>query len=170
MYEEFIGITQRVSRLIESHRTQDTESKSEILERLLEQNLSKSRKLLDIGQGAKLYIGEKIYLYLKSLKKSRNPDAIAEVKEDGIYLNGKILPRSKGSQLTPGMRMVQEQKGHYNDKGEIISLNSWRQWHVNRGNKLIPLLQLKDPEKSHVRGKKLTEEEVSKLTLEDLGL
>jgi hypothetical protein len=51
------------------------------------------------------------------------------------------------------MRLVQEKINHRNEAGKIISLSAWRQWHVERGGQLIPVLELKDPALARKRGR-----------------
>jgi hypothetical protein len=180
MYAEFIGITQEVSKLIERQRSNPDETKSDILVRVLRdldngsEVLSRTRESgpeagyaeFDLGQGAKLRIGERIYLFLAEGSKKRNkPDGIAEIRKDGIYLHGQKVTPSRGSSIQPAMRLVQEKMNHRNQKGELISLSAWRQWHVHRNGKLMPLIELKDPVRAHRRGR-----DIPILTLEDLGL
>jgi hypothetical protein len=60
-------------------------------------------------------------------------------------LLGKKIEPSKGSVLQPAMRLIQEKLNHRNERGEIISLSAWRQWHVERDGQLKPVLEPKDP-------------------------
>jgi hypothetical protein len=67
------------------------------------------------------------------------------------------------------MQAIQKEVGHYNDKGELISLSAYRQWYVARGSELIPLDQLKDPKLKRTRTSKTAKVDVSAL-LRELGI
>jgi hypothetical protein len=153
MFVEYIGVTQEVANLIEAHRRSSTETKSDILLYVLgsvQVNIKKiPEKTLDIGEGAKLRVGEKIFLFLSKRKKEQfsktgEADGTALVREDGLYVDGLLIPPSKGSSLQPSMRLFQERLDHRNEDGEFVSLSAWRQWHVIRNQTLVPLLELKD--------------------------
>ncbi len=154
MFAVFEGLTQEAITAIERFRKSPEESRSDIIVRALGDQGSK-QGFLDLGEGVRLAWGERPMLFLTAeAKRKRQPDAIAEVKPDGFYLNGeKIKPSKRGNPLDPAMKAVQAQKNHRNDKGEIISLSAWRQWHVRRGGKLISLLELKDPTLARTRGR-----------------
>lgn len=101
---------------------------------------------LDLGQGAVIYVGEELYLFLSEIEKENNtPAAVAEVKGDGLYLYGEKIKPSRKSVLQPAMKIVQEEKDHRNSKGELVSLSAWRQWHVLRDGKFVRILDIKDP-------------------------
>lgn len=171
MYAEYAGLTPRAITLIEKLRVSPTESKSDILVRVLsplaEPNETQQPGL-DLGQGVRLYVGEKPLLFLsQSAKRNRRPDAVAEVRADGLYLDGQKVRPKKGNPLQPAMKLVQERKNHRNDRDELISLSAWRQWHVVRNETLYSILELKDPKLAHRRGRFLvTSYEID----EDLGL
>lgn len=165
MYSEFMGITPQVARLIEFHRVQPDESKSDILARVLRvpvptATVASPPKLFELGQGAKVILGEPVFLFLtQEAKREKRPDAKGEFREDGFYLDGERVRASKGSAIQPAMQAVQRRVGH------LTSLSAWRQWHVLRDGKLIRLLDLKDPAKAKTRGRLTTT-----LTAEELGL
>ncbi|WP_156964499.1 hypothetical protein [Methylocapsa aurea] len=168
MYVEYAGLTHEAATLLERFRQAPDETKSDILVRVLSPLLVPVKvsdfSVLDLGQGVLLHAGERPMLFLSDgSKRKRKPDAVAEIREAGFYLDGKRIEPSKGSVLQPAMRIVQEAKNHRNDKGEIISLSAWRQWHVIREGRLFSMLDLKDPALARRRG-------VRELTLEDLGL
>jgi hypothetical protein len=168
MYEEYVGLTGAAIALIEGHRKSPQESKSDILIRVLTPLAApqRSEKFVDVGQGVRLRVGESIVLFLsKEDKQNERPAAKAEIRKDGFFLHGrkKISP-SKGSVIHPAMRLVQAELKHRNDKGEIVSLNAYRQWHALRDGKLVPLDELKDPALRRTRGRRAA------VTLEDLGL
>jgi hypothetical protein len=171
VYSEYVGLTAEASALIERHRQTPIESKSEILVRVLLGLNGRTASavpagFLDLGQGAWLRVGEKPVLFLsEEAKRKGQPDAVAEVRKDGFYMDGKRIERSKGSVLQPAMKMIQERKKHRNDKGEIISLSAWRQWHVVRDGRLLSMVELKDPALAHKRGRA-----ANAITLEELGL
>lgn len=183
MFVEFAGLTQRAATLIESFRISPDETKSDIIVRTLSRlgNNSSANHLprdpaeegpeakFELGQGAQLRIGETAFLFLsENAKQNRRPHATAEVRRDGLYLFGKRIEASKGSVLQPAMRLVQEKLNHRNQDGEIISLSAWRQWHVERGGQLIPVLDLKDPTLARKRGR-TTSRSIDKTAVE-LGL
>jgi hypothetical protein len=178
-FVEYMGITRDVSNLIEAHRSTQSETKNDILSRILvaytngrtnrptqERNI-KNPLTLDIGQGAKLVVGEKMYLFLnEQAKRERSPDGIADVRADGVYVDEVLVKRKKRSYLQPAMEIFQQRLGHYNDSGKLISLNAWLKWHVVRDGKLVCLKDLKDPLLARTRGANRP----SGLSLADLGL
>jgi hypothetical protein len=178
MYAEFVGLTSQAVTLIECFRKSPSESKSDILVRVLSplvklppraDPLPIRPRWFDLGQGARLIIGEKIFLYLsKAAKKTDRADAVAEVKADGLYLDGRKVKASRGNPLQSAMRAIQEKKGHRNDAGKIISLSAWRQWHAIREGQLVPVFELKDRTLAHTRGRKLLNS--ANLSAEELGL
>jgi len=178
MIVEYAGLTQEASTLIEGFRQSPTESKADIIVRVLSPlsrpafapaQPSAAQKYLDLGQGVKLVVGEKAYLFLSlATFREERPQAVAVVGEDGFYLDGKLVPVSNKSYTQPAMKVVQEKLGHRNNDGELISLSSWRQWHVIRRNKYTPLEELKDPKLARKRS--TSKSLVSKFTAEDLAL
>ncbi len=159
VFAEYIGFSAEASALIEQFRQSPIESKSDILVRVLSGLKGQtahvdSTEFFDLGQGARLRIGEKPMLFLtEEAKRGRQPDASAEIRKNGFYLDGKKILASRGNPLQPAMKLVQERKNHRNDKGELISLSAWRQWHVVRDGKLVSMLELKDPALAHRRGR-----------------
>ncbi len=156
MFSEYVGITQDVASLIESYRDNNTETKSDILARILRKETSPDKgnnhNYLDIGQGAKLPVGQTIFLFLDlSSKKSGKYDGKAYVKEDGLYVDGVKVTPSRGSYIQPAMALFQEKKG------KVTSLSAWRQWHIIVDNKYVPLLELKDPALARTRGRSADE-------------
>lgn len=171
MFVEYAGLTQEAATLVECFRASPSETKSDILVRVLAPLRAPLKRddiaELDLGQGARLRVGEGVVLFLsEDSKRARQPHATAEVRHDGFYLFGKKIEPSKGSVLQPAMRLVQEKVNHRNDKGEIISLSAWRQWHVVRGGQLVSIVELKDPALARKRGRALS----TPLTAEELGL
>jgi hypothetical protein len=179
MYAEYAGLTHEAVTLIERLRKFPSESKSDILIRVLAQLIDLSpnvgvapveAKRFNLGQGASLKVGEKIFLYLsKAAKRADRPDGIAEVGADGLHMDGHRVRASRGNPLQAAMRAIQEKKGHRNEVGQIISLSAWRQWHVIRDGKLVPVFELKDPALAHTRSRVLGSR-VTNLTLDELGL
>ena len=168
MYSELMGITQEVANFLEGHRKAADETKCDILARVLRiSSLGENApKDFDLGQGATLRVGESMYLFLfEESKKKNKPDAVALVRRDGIYLDGKRVKPSKGSSIHPAMQVAQRRLGHRNHKGDLISLSAWRQWYVIRDGKFVRLLELKDPAKARTRGRDATN-----LTPDALGL
>jgi len=158
MFVEYAGLSQEATTLIESFRVSPNETKSDILVRVLSRLRTPAKQRreaeFDLGQGARLYVGETLLLFLsEGAKRSRVPDAVAEVKVDGLYLFGKKIEPSRRSVMQPAMRLVQKALNHRNDSGELISLSSWRQWHVVREGQLIPVLELKNPTLARKRGR-----------------
>jgi hypothetical protein len=170
--EEVIGITQKVSRLIEAHRQRETETQNDILERVLSNGLPAKTQPpaptgpgLDLGQGVVLREGEPLFLFLDKASADRQEAAArAEVRGGSFFMEGEKIAPSKGSVLHPAMERIQQRHNHVNAKGELISLSAWRQWHVIRNDRYTRLADLKDPALAKRRGGK------SKLTLEDLDL
>jgi hypothetical protein len=170
-YAEYPGLTAEAVALIEQHRRSPFESKSQILVRVLSDPNGRATARvpdpdLDLGQGARLRVGERPVLFLsEEAKRKGQPDAVAEVRADGFYLEGKRIEPSKGSVLQPAMKIVQERENHRNANGEIISLSAWRQWHVLREGKLFSIVELKDPALARKRGRITAAQAV---TLEDI--
>ena len=171
---EYAGLTKQAASLVERHRKSSNETKSDILVRILSapgaptEQVSPNHPNFDLGQGANLRVGEKVFLFLsEEAKKARRAHAIADVKSDGFYLLGSKIEPSKGSVLQPAMHLIQEKLGHRNERGEIISLSAWRQWNVERGGKLVPVLELKDPALARKRGRAVSH--ISDKTAEELG-
>lgn len=167
-YSEFVGLTQEIASLIESHREKESETKSDILWRILPRKSastsltssnsrlpisSATEAVLDLGQGVKLPIDDRIYLFLsKEAMENTKPDGYADVKVDGLYVDGNIkIDKSRGSYIHPAMQFIQKRKNHYNAKGEIVSLSAWRQWHVRKNNQFVSLLDCKDPKLARTR-------------------
>lgn len=174
MIVEYIGLTHEGSTLVERFRQNPAETKSDIIMRVLSaqsapQHIDSAHEFLNLGQGAKVRVGEKLVLFLSSDAKRRNkPDAIAEARSDGLFMDGVKFEGSRDgdSPLTPAMRTAQERKNHRNDKGAIISLSCFRQWYVIRGGKLVRVDELKAPESARRRGRAISTDR----TAEELGL
>lgn len=161
VFAEYTGLTADAVALIERFRREPTESKSEILVRVLSPLVpvktgedDQPGKLIDYKEGIKLRVGEKLYLFLSKEAKDKNrPDGLAELKEDGFYFEGrKLAPLGKRA-FQPAMRMAQERARHFDSDGKPVSLSALRQWHVLREGTLKPLVELKDPELARTRGR-----------------
>jgi hypothetical protein len=160
MFTEFVGLSQDVANLIEGRRTDPTDSKNDILRKLLVSPLgdrgSADEMTVEIGQGVQLIVGEKLYLFLsKEAKAQRRSDGLAEVRADGIYVDGEKIRPSKGSAIHPAMVKFQHRANHVDRDGRPVSLNAYRQWHVVRKGDLVPLVDLKDPALARTRGRKV---------------
>ena len=175
MFVEYVGLEQDVASEIEDRRENKSETKNAILRRLfgkrpMHQEAGVPPAHLDFGQGIKLPVGERLFLYLTAPKTvDQKPDGTAEVGAEGIYLDGKLVTPSKGSALAPAMHAVQARLNHINDKGKLVSLSAYRQWYVVRDKKLVPLDQLKDPKLRRHRKSKNSVVDVRAL-LAELGL
>ena len=186
VYAEYVGLTQETITLIDGLRASPSETKDEILLRVLRPLPPNSKakaplraeapkSSLDLGQGVVLLEGERPLLFLSEaakeayVQRGAPPDAIAEIKAGGFYLNGARVAPSKGNPLQPAMHQVQRAKGHRNAAGDIVSLSAWRQWNVQRDGKLIRLLDLKDPAQAHKR-RSTSPSLVTDISAEELGL
>lgn len=172
MIIKYVGITKEASGLIEHLRQSPDETESDIIVRALsplrKSESPTSPKYLEIGQGVKLRVGEKVMLFLsEDAKRSSAPDAVAEAHEDGLYTDGEKVQPSKGSVLQPAMKRAQERKNHRNKLGDLISLSAYRQWHVVRDGKFVPVSELKDPALARKRGHAMARIDA---TAEELGL
>lgn len=175
-YVEFAGLTAEAVRLIEGLRRSPSDTKSEILVRALtplqkivaKPFLADGRKLLDYKEGIRLPVGEKLYLFLsRGAKYEGKPDAVAEIREDGFYMDGKLIEPSHGRPFQPAMEIVQNRKKHFSKtNGGTVSLSSIRKWCVFREGKFVSLEELKDPALKRTRGGKIGLEEA----LVQLGL
>ncbi|WP_442577832.1 hypothetical protein ACSBOB_20000 [Mesorhizobium sp. ASY16-5R] len=171
-YVEFAGLTAEAVRLIEGLRRSPDDTKSQILVRSLTPlqkapaPAASSAKLIDYKEGIRLPVGEKLYLFLAEADKNEGkPDAEGEIRADGFYMDGKLVPPRKGRPFQPAMEKVQNRKKHFSKKnGGVVSLSSIRQWCVKRDGRFVTLEELKDPDLKRTRGPKLN------LTLEDLNL
>lgn len=137
---KYIGLTAEAAALIEGRRCRPDQAEWEIIVEALQPTAPTTRESYDLGQGAKVIVGESLYLFLNMpSKRARKPGGLAEVRSDGIYVEGRRVEPSRGSPLQAAMHVFQKRAGHE------VSLSSWRQWHVLRGNRFIPLVELKDP-------------------------
>lgn len=167
MFNKFIGVTAELAAAIEGYRKTPEQSECDILLGALRPPLAESKMTFDVGQGAELRVGERLFLFLSETTKLQGkPDGVADVRSDGLYVDGQRVIPSRGSVLGPAMVKWQQRRNHRNTDGKIVSLSAWRQWHVERGGKLVPILELKDPELARHRGRISPID----LTLEDLGL
>jgi hypothetical protein len=81
IYDEFLGVTQRVSYLIEKCRVAPEETKCDILDRVLRSTVQLEEDAdadgIDLGEGVQLANGERLFLFLfEDNKKSNKPNAI----------------------------------------------------------------------------------------------
>ncbi|RWC19169.1 MAG: hypothetical protein EOS51_15605 [Mesorhizobium sp.] len=173
-YVEFAGLTAEAVVLIEGLRKSPTDTKSEILVRALtplQKPIAPSgeQKLIDYKEGIRLPVGEKLYLFLsRPAKYAGKPDAEAEIRSDGFYMDGRRVEPSHGRPFQPAMKIVQKRKGHLSPTdGDTVSLSAIRKWCVLRDGKFKSLVELKDPALARTRGKKL---DLSDLDLSDLEL
>lgn len=175
MFAEYVGIEQDVASAIEAGRENASETKNDILRRIFREwggtkAAAGGTPPLDFGQGIRLPIGERLYLYLsKPNGVGQKPDGIADVKDGGLYLGDRRITPSHGSVITPAMKEIQRQVGHVNQNGDLISLSAYRQWHVIRGGQLVPLDRLKDPAQRRTRTPKASKVDVDAL-LKELGI
>jgi hypothetical protein len=175
MFAEYVGLEQDVASHIEARRQSPSETKSDILRRIFREwpearNADASSPFLDFGQGVRLPAGERLYLYLtKPNSVGQMPDGAAEVRPDGLYLDGRRISPSRGSLVTPAMKEIQRKLAHVNSKGELIMLNAYQHWYVIRGGKLVTIDTLKDPEKRRTRAPKTSAVDVDAL-LRELGI
>ena len=174
MFSEFVGLTQEVASFIEQRRESAIETKCDILKRLLVDPMAAIQedpiKLLDLGQGVRLPVGERLYLYLsKPNSIDQRPDGIAEARDDGLYLDGEKVQSSHRSLIAPAMHIVQKKASHHNQAGKLISLSAYRQWHVIRDGRLVTLEKLKNPALRRTRTSKASKVNVEAL-LAELGI
>lgn len=174
MFVGYVGLSQRVASKIESYRAHDQETKDDILWRILGDSKEAYEEgqliTFDFGQGVKLPVGEKLYLYLsKPNSAAQKSDGVAEVRADGLYLDNERIMPSHGSVLAPAMHAIQQRVGHHNSEGKLVSLSAYRQWHVIRDDKLVSLDDLKDPAQKRRRTPKAGKVDVEAL-LAELGI
>jgi hypothetical protein len=160
MYDEFIGISQEVSFQIEMLRSNVQETKNDILKRVLLKNSVAAAQsvpnLIDLGGGLHLPEGEKLYLFLsKPGGVQDRPDGLAEVRSDGLYVDGKAVQKSRLSLLHPAMKHYQRLANHFDKKGSLISLNAYEKWHVIRRHELVAVDGLRDAKKRRKRSTKM---------------
>lgn len=157
---EFVGLTAEAVRLIEGLRTSPDDTKSQILVRALSPLQAKpapqkpAEKTFDYKEGIRLPVGEKLFLFLdKKSRREGKPAATAELREDGFYMDGKLIPPSHGRPFQPAMEIVQRRLKHFSEtNGGLVSLSSLRQWCVNRNGTFVSLERLKDPALKRTRG------------------
>jgi hypothetical protein len=164
MFSEYVGLTQTVASEIETRRITATETKSDILARIFAERITPvlSRQidapsLVDLTQGMSVSEGELLYLYLqKPNSASEAPIAKAVFRSGEIYMGSKRVERPyRGNGLAKAMKDAQIAVGHVDAKGNPISLSAYRQWHVIRGGKLIPLEELKKQGQKRIRRTKV---------------
>ena len=132
VFSEFIGITQSTAALIERHRTSPDQTKNDILSNVLAHrepscpaNDFGDPATLDIGEGVRLFVGEKLHLYLsQQTKKARTPDAEGTVGDTAVMMDGTAYPKRHGF-LNEMMKRVQARRKHVNNSGEIVSLSAF---------------------------------------------
>ena len=175
IFPEYVGLTQQVACLIELHRVDLTETKNDILLRIIPRGHVQEAKPtqpqeIDFGQGIRLPVGEKLYLYLsKPNDSTQKPDGTAYTKADGLYVDDKKITPSRGSLIAPAMHLFQQRLGHFDSKGKPVSLSAYRQWHVVRNGSLVSLDELKDPKLARRRATKAGAVDVQAL-LAELGI
>lgn len=164
VHVEFAGLTAEAVRLIEGLRQSPSDTKSQILVRALtplQKNAAPAkpatpdREYVDYKEGIHLYVGEKVYLFLtRSAKHAGKPDAEAEVRKNGLLMDGKLIPPSHGRPFQPAMEIVQKRKKHFSEAhGGTVSLSAIRKWCVLRDGKYLTLNELKDPALRRTRGR-----------------
>lgn len=156
MIIKYIGLTAEAAALIEGRRSRPDQAEWEIIVDALKPSAKSPvatppglpRVGLDLGQGVKLNVGERLFLFLNERsKRARKPDGLAEVRADGLYVEGRRIEPSRGTPLQPAMQIFQRRVDP-----RMVSLSAWRQWHVLRDKTFVPLVELKDPELAHRRG------------------
>lgn len=158
MFTKYVGLTAEASALIEQRRARPDQTESDIIVETLRlpgsggggASVGSNGPMLDLGQGVRLRAGERLYLFLnEQTKKTKKPDGLASVGEmgDGLYVEGKRVKNSRGTPLAAAMHIFQQRQG------KLTSLSAWRQWHVLRGDRFVALVELKDPELAHRRGR-----------------
>jgi hypothetical protein len=157
LYQKFVGISAETAALIEAYRNNPQETEDEIIRRGLSPK-SEAKKVTrigcDLGQGAVLAEGEKLYLFrYKASRTQGKPDATAEAKGQALYLYGRRVKKSKGSFVQPALRMYQEKADDRNPKGEYISLDAWEYWYVQRDSKFITAGELRNQDMITRRGR-----------------
>jgi hypothetical protein len=152
MYTKFVGISAETAALIERLRLNPQESEDDILKRTLEgvhsQRPPKQNSTIgcDLGEGAILHEGEKLYLFRhKASRDSGKPEAIAVAQRGNLHLFGQRVEKSKGSIVQPALKQWQEQNNDRNEEGELVSLNAWLYWYVIRDGKLASAAELRIP-------------------------
>jgi hypothetical protein len=171
MYAKYIGVTAETAALIEARRKGPEQSENDIIRGVLRPAAPPTDLTIpyDLGQGVTAYVGETLFLFLdEHAKKARKPAGVAEIRKDGMYVDGRRVERSRGSEITPAMRIIQERVGHRSGK-HIISLNAFLKWHVLRDGQIVCLSDLKDPSKARKRGRGLTAQQAEQF-LNELGL
>ena len=160
MYTKFVGISAETAALIERLRLSPQESEDDILKRTLQgghlqQTPKQSSKIgCDLGDGAILLEGEQLYLFRhKESRDSGKPEAIAVAEGGSLRLFGRMVEKSKDSFVQPALKLWQERNNDRNKKGELVSLNAWLYWYVNRDGKLVSAAELRNPEKVSKRGR-----------------
>jgi hypothetical protein len=152
---KYVGLTAEASALIESRRNRPDQTESEIIVEALKSSAVDTRAMLDLGQGVRLPPLDRLYLFLKEQsKKAKKPDGIAEVGAgaDGIYVDGRKVPNSRGSPLAAAMLIFQKRVMEEGRADKVVSLNAWLKWHVLRDDRFVPLFELKDPTLARRRG------------------
>lgn len=149
MIVKYVGLTAQAAEIVEHFRSRPDQAEWEIIVEALQPrlNVHSSAAGYELGQGVRLNIGEYLYLFLnEQAKRARKQDGIAEVRKDGIYVEGRKIEPSRGSSLQPAMQIFQRRAGR------LVSLSAWRQWHVLRENRFVSLVELKDPALARRRG------------------
>jgi hypothetical protein len=171
MIVKYVGLTAETAALIEGRRQSPGQLEDDIILCALRppsppDHLSEP---YDLGQGVTVYVGEKLALFLNERdKRRREPVGFAEVRRDGLYVDDRKVGRSRGSEITPAMRTIQERVDH-RAFGKLVSLNAYLKFHVVRRGMLVPLAELKDPALARKRGRRVTDEQADRF-LGEIGL
>jgi hypothetical protein len=152
---KYVGLTAEASALIEGRRSRPDQTESEIIVEALRPVVQAVRAIFDLGQGVRLPAGERLFLFLnEQSKKAKKPDGAAAVgpNADGLYVNGLGVEHSRGSPLAAAMLIFQKRAVEEGRADKVVSLSAWRQWHVLREGRFVPLVELKDPALARRRG------------------
>jgi hypothetical protein len=160
-FVKMVGLTKTTATLIEQLRTSPQQSEDDIILMALRRSPPPADQSspYDLGQGVTVYAGEQMMLFLyEQQKRERRPAGVADVRPDGLYVYGRKVEPSRGSEITPAMQIIQHKVGH-RQFDKLISANAYMKWFVVRGGELIRLHDLKNPALVHRRGARLTEEQ-----------
>jgi hypothetical protein len=107
----------------------------------------------DLGKGVVLQEGEKMFCFrYRSSLRAHKPEGVAEARNGRLFIEGQEVRPSKGSLVQPALKVIQRKLRDISPTtGELISLDAWDYWYVERAGNFVRVGDLRDPNKVHRR-------------------
>ncbi len=188
MFVKFVGLTSDTGALVEHFRETASQTEDEIIQKSLRKLRELSRIFLqedtvepkdrsdetreigcDLGKGAYLREGEKMFCFRKrSSLEARKPEGIAIGIKGKLLIDGQEVTPSRGSLVQPALQIIQRRLGDYSQtSGNLVSLDAWEYWYVERNGKYVCVGDLRDPKRIRRRNSHLKTGTVEPTPLSD---